>query len=112
MINYRYPVILREFSLREGSGGRGKWNGGEGLVRKIQFRKPLSLSLLTERRYVNGRRDRLIMNPFDRSLAPYALEGGEEGGRGRNHLIRANGTVINVGSKCTVNVARGVSSID
>lgn len=87
----RYPVILREFSLREGSGGRGKWKGGEGLVRKMEFTRPLSLSLLTERR----------------SLAPYALEGGEEGGRGRNHLIRASGTVINVGSKCTVNVQRG-----
>ncbi|PAV60150.1 hypothetical protein WR25_18508 isoform F [Diploscapter pachys] len=60
----RYPVILREFRVRPGSGGKGKWKGGKdnnkdvlqnktsgnGVIRSMQFRRALSLSLLTERR--------------------------------------------------------------
>jgi hypothetical protein len=46
----RYPVILRRFCLRKQSGGRGKWTGGDGVYRDIQFRRPLQLSILTERR--------------------------------------------------------------
>ncbi|KAK6019089.1 hydantoinase/oxoprolinase [Ostertagia ostertagi] len=50
ILESRYPVILREFSLRENSGGNGKWRGGDGVIRCLQFRRPLSLALLTERR--------------------------------------------------------------
>jgi 5-oxoprolinase (ATP-hydrolysing) len=54
----RYPVILREFSIREGSGGRGIHNGGDGCVRDIECRAPLKFSVITERRVI----------------APYGLE--------------------------------------
>jgi len=68
----RYPVILREFSLRRGSAGRGQHRGGEGVVRDIEFRIPVQVSILSERRV----------------FRPYGLEGGEDAGVGRNLWIR------------------------
>ena len=58
----RYPVILREFSLRAGSGGKGKYPGGDGVVRDIEFRIPCQVSILSERRVYR----------------PYGLHGGED----------------------------------
>lgn len=68
----RYPVILREFSLRSGSAGLGQHKGGEGVVRDIEFRIPVQVSILSERRV----------------FRPYGLEGGEDAGTGRNLWIR------------------------
>ncbi|KAI9374855.1 Hydantoinase B/oxoprolinase-domain-containing protein [Aspergillus egyptiacus] len=68
----RYPVILHEFSIRKGSGGAGRWRGGDGCIREIEFRMPLQVSVLTDRRVT----------------APYGLEGGEDGERGQNIWIR------------------------
>ena len=58
----RYPVILREFSLRPGSGGKGKYPGGDGVIRDIEFRIPCQVSILSERRVYR----------------PYGLHGGED----------------------------------
>jgi 5-oxoprolinase (ATP-hydrolysing) len=58
----RYPVILREFSLRPGSGGKGKYHGGDGVVRDIEFRIPCQVSILSERRVYR----------------PYGLHGGDD----------------------------------
>lgn len=91
----RYPVILREFSIRENSGGDGAYKGGCGVVRDIEFRVPVSASILSERRVV----------------PPHGIEGGEDGERGMNVWVRAlrdgEGNVIgtrevNVGGKGTV----------
>ncbi|KAI3124877.1 hypothetical protein CBS147326_7866 [Penicillium roqueforti] len=68
----QYPVILREFSIRKGSGGAGLHRGGDGCVRDIEFRIPVQVSILSERR-VN---------------APYGLAGGCEGMRGVNIWVR------------------------
>lgn len=68
----RYPVILREFSLREGSGGRGKHVGGNGVVRDIEFRIPVQVSILSERR----------------TYRPYGLAGGEDAQCGLNLWVR------------------------
>jgi 5-oxoprolinase (ATP-hydrolysing) len=68
----RYPVILREFSLREGSRGKGQHNGGDGVVRDIEFRIPVQVSILSERRVYH----------------PYGLEGGEDAQCGLNLWIR------------------------
>lgn len=68
----RYPVILHRFGLRQGSGGAGRYKGGEGCVREIEFREPLSVSVLTDRRVT----------------APYGLEGGQDGERGQNIWVR------------------------
>jgi 5-oxoprolinase (ATP-hydrolysing) len=68
----RYPVILREFSLRAGSGGRGQHSGGDGVVRDIEFRIPVQVSILSERRVYH----------------PYGLEGGEDAKCGLNIWVR------------------------
>ena len=64
----RYPVILREFSIRTGSGGKGRNRGGDGCIRDIEIRRPMQVSILSERRVI----------------APYGMAGGEEGKRGVN----------------------------
>lgn len=96
----RYPVILREFSIRENSGGNGAYKGGCGVVRDIEFRVPVSASILSERRVV----------------PPHGLEGGEDGERGLNVWVRVlrddKGNVIgrrevNVGGKGTVQAQAG-----
>ncbi|KAK5971095.1 Hydantoinase B/oxoprolinase [Trichostrongylus colubriformis] len=90
ILESRYPVILREFSLRANSGGEGRWRGGDGVIRCLQFRRPLSLALLTERRV----------------FAPYGLKGGKEGARGVNILKKRTRTV-NLGGKITLRVDAG-----
>jgi len=88
----RYPVRVREFSIRRGSGGQGKHCGGDGVVRQIEFLRPLTLSLLTQRR-----------GPHP----PYGAAGGEPGALGRNRLKRADGTVIELGGIIQLEVAEG-----
>ncbi|KAJ3341068.1 hypothetical protein HDU93_005700 [Gonapodya sp. JEL0774] len=94
ILERRYPALLREFSLRLGSGGRGRYSGGDGVIRDIEFLEPVQVSILSERRV----------------MAPYGMDGGECGARGRNIWIR-NGADkerwINIGGKNTVLVAKG-----
>ncbi|UNI20635.1 5-oxoprolinase (ATP-hydrolyzing) [Purpureocillium takamizusanense] len=68
----RYPVLLREFSIRKGSGGAGQHRGGDGVIRDIEFRIPLQVSILSERRVYH----------------PYGLNGGEDGACGLNLWVR------------------------
>ena len=91
----RYPVILRQFSLRKGSGGRGQYNGGDGSVRELEFRIPLSVSMLSERRVYR----------------PYGMAGGESGQAGLNLYVRkehdGSQRTINIGGKMELNVQPG-----
>jgi 5-oxoprolinase (ATP-hydrolysing) len=50
VITCRYPILLKKFSLNPGTGGEGKFRGGDGIIRELLFRKNLELSILTERR--------------------------------------------------------------
>lgn len=75
ILEHRFPVRLHRFAIRRGSGGAGRFRGGDGAVREIEFLAPVSLSLLTQHRVE----------------APYGLEGGGPGERGRQTLIRVNG---------------------
>ena len=68
----RYPVLLREFSIRKGSGGQGQHRGGDGVVRDIEFRIPVQVSILSERRVYH----------------PYGLAGGEDAQCGLNLWVR------------------------
>ena len=68
----RYPVLLREFSIRKGSGGKGQHRGGDGVVRDIEFRIPVQASILSERRVYR----------------PYGLAGGEDAECGLNIWVR------------------------
>lgn len=87
----RYPVVLRRFSLRAGSGGAGAYAGGDGVIRDVEFRLPMSVSILSERR----------------SFSPYGMEGGEDGQRGRNTWIKKSGLRVSIGGKNTVRVTPG-----
>ncbi|CAG8509076.1 15482_t:CDS:2 [Funneliformis mosseae] len=93
---YDHSIILREFSLRRGSGGAGLHKGGNGVIRDIEFREPLQVSILSERRVHH----------------PYGLQGGKNGSKGLNLWIRRNendGEVrtINLGGRNTVKVNVG-----
>jgi N-methylhydantoinase B len=70
-LEYAYPLRVREYSIRRGSGGAGKTRGGDGVVREIETLVPARMSLLADRR----------------SLAPYGLDGGDDGERGRDAII-------------------------
>jgi len=83
ILERRYPLLLREFSIRRGSGGDGRHRGGDGLVREVEFLEPLNMAILSERRV----------------FAPYGLEGGEPGKRGENIYIHRDGRRLNLGAK-------------
>jgi len=97
VLERRYPVILRQFSLRNDSGGKGLFHGGEGVVREIEFLRPLTLSILSERRVIS----------------PYGLNGGRNGRVGENLLIRKrekgneHQITQNLGGKNSVKVFAG-----
>jgi 5-oxoprolinase (ATP-hydrolysing) len=92
ILESRYPVVLEEFAIRKGSGGIGKFNGGDGLVRIFKFLDDLNLSVLTERRG---------------SYRPYGLEGGAEGAPGENYLQKINGQLVNLSAKNSLQVHPG-----
>jgi len=96
VLEQRYPVRLREFSIRRGSGGRGAHRGGDGIVRVIEFLRPLSLSILTQRR-----------GPYP----PYGMAGGEPGALGRNVLQRATGVCETLPNQAQLDVAAGEALI-
>jgi 5-oxoprolinase (ATP-hydrolysing) len=82
VLEHRYPVRLRRFAIRRGSGGAGRWRGGDGLIRDIEFLAPLELSILSQHRV----------------SAPYGMAGGADGAAGRQRLLRADGTIRELGS--------------
>lgn len=74
MIEKRTPVIVRRHEIDRGTGGKGKWNGGDGVTGEIEARVPPKPSILSERRV----------------FAPYDMDGCQPGSIGRNFLLRAN----------------------
>jgi 5-oxoprolinase (ATP-hydrolysing) len=91
VLESRTPVIVRRFALRRGSGGRGRFAGGDGLVRELEFTAPVTASILSERRV----------------RAPFGLAGGEAGAPGRNLWLRADGGVETLPGRATVALAPG-----
>jgi 5-oxoprolinase (ATP-hydrolysing) len=78
VLEVRHPVLLREFRYRRGSGGAGRHRGGDGLVRRIAFREPMTVAILSNHRRV----------------APFGLAGGGPGATGINRLVRKSGESI------------------
>ncbi len=76
VLEWRFPVRLDDFRIRRGSGGAGRRHGGDGVIRRIRFLKPMTAGILS-----NHRR-----------IAPFGLEGGSPGALGRNWVERADGT--------------------
>ena len=91
ILERRYPLVLHEFSIRPNSGGKGKYSGGNGVIREIEFLKPMTAAIVSERR----------------TYAPYGLAGGEPGLRGRNLLLRREGQQVNLGGRNEVPVRPG-----
>ncbi|MET7604030.1 hydantoinase B/oxoprolinase family protein [Streptomyces avermitilis] len=91
VLEWRLPVELDEFAVRHGSGGAGRWRGGDGAVRRIRFREPMTVSTLSQHRRV----------------PPYGMAGGEPGALGANRVERADGTVTELGGSDTADVGPG-----
>jgi 5-oxoprolinase (ATP-hydrolysing) len=91
VLEWRCPVLVEAFHIREGSGGAGRWRGGDGVVRRIRFCEPMSVSLLANRRRV----------------APFGLEGGGTGALGAARLHRATGDTLELGPSVEVEVGAG-----
>ncbi len=77
ILEFRYPVLLEQFSIRKDSGGVGKWRGGDGIVRRIRFREAMTVAILSNRR----------------KTLPFGLNGGGDAAAGINRLLRADGSV-------------------
>jgi 5-oxoprolinase (ATP-hydrolysing) len=91
VLEWRFPVLLEEFSIRHGSGGPGRWRGGNGVLRRVRFLEPMAAAILSGHRVI----------------PPYGMAGGEPGSVGRNRVIRANGEVVELAGASAVAVAPG-----
>lgn len=72
----RYPVRLEHFGIRRGSGGAGKWHGGDGAIRRIRFLEPMTAVIVASRR----------------NVPPFGLQGGQDGAAGRQWVKHPDGT--------------------
>jgi N-methylhydantoinase B len=75
-LEYAYPLRVRSYSMRRGSGGDGRFCGGDGILREIEVLTPCEVTLLADRR----------------SRGPWGLSGGAEGAPGRAFVVRQDGT--------------------
>ena len=90
VLEHACPVRVLRYGLRHGSGGRGRWRGGDGIIREVEMLAAAQVSLLCDRR----------------KIPPYGLAGGEPGARGKNELVQA-GRTRSLPSKCTFHAKRG-----
>jgi len=90
VLEHEYPLRVRRYSLRRGSGGEGKWRGGDGIVREIELLTETHVGILSDRR----------------RFAPYGLAGGKPGAEGENSIEIA-GRVRQLPSKCSFHAPPG-----
>ncbi len=91
VLETRFPVLVEQFAVRRGSGGKGRHQGGDGAVRRLRFREAMSAAILSNRR----------------RIAPFGLLGGEAGAAGRNEVVRADGSVETLGATAAVEMNPG-----
>jgi 5-oxoprolinase (ATP-hydrolysing) len=91
VLEHRFPVLLETFEIRDGSGGAGRYRGGDGVRRWIRFLEPMTATILSNRRLV----------------PPFGLEGGEAGLPGRNFVQRPDGSIEVLGSTQSVSMEAG-----
>jgi 5-oxoprolinase (ATP-hydrolysing) len=91
VLEWRFPVLLKEFSIRPNSGGQGRYHGGNGVIRRLQFREPMTAAILSEHR----------------SIPPFGLHGGQPGQVGRNWIELAQGRIEPLGSHAEVKMQPG-----
>ncbi|MFF0475467.1 hydantoinase B/oxoprolinase family protein [Streptomyces sp. NPDC004284] len=91
ILEWRHPVRVDSFAVREDSGGRGRWHGGHGVERRLRFLEPMTVALLTGHR----------------RIPPYGMAGGQPGALGENLVERADGTVEHLEGAATTEVGPG-----
>jgi 5-oxoprolinase (ATP-hydrolysing) len=77
ILEFRFPVRLESYEIRHGSGGAGRWRGGNGGIRKVRFLEPMTAAILSN----------------NRIYAPFGMAGGSPGATGINRVVRADGSV-------------------
>jgi N-methylhydantoinase B len=90
VLEQTYPVRVKQYAIRSGSGGRGAHSGGDGIIREVEFLSPMEVGLLTDRR----------------KIAPYGLHGGLDGRPGRNSLFQ-KGKEHSLAAKCSFEAKPG-----
>jgi 5-oxoprolinase (ATP-hydrolysing) len=91
VLELRYPVRLESFSVRRGSGGAGRFRGGDGAVRRIRFLRPMTAVIVSSRR----------------TVAPFGLDGGGQGATGAQRVARADGTMTELAGAASAELAAG-----
>ena len=91
ILEFRYPVHVRRFAIRKGSGGKGLFNGGDGVVREIEFHETMEAGILSTRR----------------RTSPFGISGGGDGKTGINRIERKNGKTEALAGCATVAMAPG-----
>jgi 5-oxoprolinase (ATP-hydrolysing) len=91
ILEFRFPVRLESYEIRAGSGGAGRWHGGNGGVRKVRFLEPMTAAILSN----------------NRIYAPFGMAGGEPGERGVNTVVRADGRIEQLGHLGKTDMAAG-----
>ena len=91
VLEWRFPVRLDSFEVRHGSGGRGRFRGGDGAVRRVRFGDPMTVNILSSRRVV----------------PPYGVGGGEPGAVGRNRIYRSGGRIEEMAGNSQAEVGPG-----
>lgn len=91
VLEFRYPVLLEEFAIRAGSGGKGQWRGGDGVTRRIRFEEAMTAAILSN----------------NRTHAPFGLAGGEDGSSGRNSVERKDNAVERLGASAETQMQPG-----
>jgi 5-oxoprolinase (ATP-hydrolysing) len=81
ILEFRFPVRLESYEIRRGSGGTGRWHGGNGGVRRVRFLEPMTAAILSN----------------NRIYPPFGMAGGSPGAVGKNHVERADGSVVQLG---------------
>jgi N-methylhydantoinase B len=90
-LEYAYPLRVTRYSLRQGSGGEGKFRGGDGIVREVELLSDAEVTLLADRR----------------TRGPYGLQGASDGAAGRTEIIRPDGSREQLPGKCSVRLKKG-----
>lgn len=91
VLEFRFPVLLESYAIRPGSGGAGRWRGGDGGVRRVRFLAPMTASILS-----NGRHH-----------GAFGMAGGAPGAPGVNRVERADGRVEPLGHIASVQMQPG-----
>jgi 5-oxoprolinase (ATP-hydrolysing) len=91
VLEFRYPVVLEDFHIRPQSGGKGRWNSGDGVSRTIRFLQPMDCALLSGHR----------------RIPPFGLEGGGDGEIGENSVRRLDGRIEIMAGSMQTRLAAG-----